>query len=86
MVRSTTSGEEPTHPVVPPLATVLNAYIKDVVDAFYPGDEIIVRRIRQHVINLQRDENATDDEIYESLRYYHMAMQAIVRLVGGQKT
>ena len=52
MVRSTTSGEEPTHPVVPPLATVLNAYIKDVVDAFYPGDEIIVRRIRQHDINL----------------------------------
>ena len=64
MAPSKTSREGAMACKMPSLATVLNVYIKDVVDAFYPGDETIVRAIRT---KLCRDDKATDEEILEEL-------------------
>jgi hypothetical protein len=58
----------------PVFADVLNRYFKYVVRELYPdpkeGDEL-EKRIRNYVLNLQRDENKTEEEIYLLLADMH---------------
>ena len=51
---------------VPDLSDVLNVYFKYVVCEWYPGDDTVEKRVRNFVVNLQR-EDATDDQIYDAL-------------------